>query len=62
MRFSNPPALASAFNKNGNCDDDDVDVAGQVLYFTAGIGGEGHGLFGKIKPVLKKPVSKFWHD
>lgn len=32
-------------------DDDDDDVNGQVLYFTAGIGGEGHGLFGVIKAV-----------
>ena len=52
LAFSPPPTPAPKHGRKGN-DNDDDDVAGQVLYFTAGIGGEGHGLFGKIKPVLK---------
>jgi len=62
LRFSIPPTAKAAFNKHGDCDDNDADVSGVVLYFTAGIGHEGHGLFGKIKPVLKKHTPKFWHD
>jgi len=44
-------ALANVPPGHNNHDPDTVD--GLVLYFTAGIGGEGHGLFGVIKPTQK---------
>jgi len=46
LKFS---ALANIPTGKGRHDPDAVD--GLVLYFTAGIGGESHGLFGIIKPV-----------
>jgi uncharacterized protein (TIGR03118 family) len=44
-------ALANIPPGHDNHDPDTVD--GLVLYFTAGIGGESHGLFGVIKPLQK---------
>jgi len=49
LKFS---ALASTPLTGDKHDLDAVD--GLVLYFTAGIGGESHGLFGIIKPAQRK--------
>jgi uncharacterized protein (TIGR03118 family) len=49
-------AQPTAAHGMGDGDDDD---GGPVLYFTAGIGGEGHGMFGFIEPILTPQFGHF---
>jgi len=59
LKFSAPQTTATEEDDN---EGDDDSATSQVLFFAAGIGGEGHGLFGKLKPVRLDQEFEFGHD
>jgi len=59
LKFSAPATTA---HEEEDDQGDDDSATSQVLFFTAGIGGEGHGLFGKIKPVRQDLEFEFGQD